>query len=161
MWKGDRSSCEEGLCENETREKWRNRQLHKWHFSECSWHSLLNPCWDLQIILSPWDCIQADPSLCISSPLQSGQKNPELFKSYRAIAGAFQLLKLFEYTILEVWGDTMVSDTLQFSYKEGLSTTQCTWLVNEVSNYFIMRGGTICGAPVSYTHLTLPTKRIV
>ena len=84
---------------------------------------------------------------CAFLPLyKGGQKNPELFKSYKAIAGASQLLKLFEYTILEVWGDTMVSDTLQFGYKEGLSTTQCTWLVNEVSSYFIMRGETICGA---------------
>ena len=40
----------------------------------------------------------------------------------------------------------MVSDTLQFGYQEGLSTTQCTWLVNEVTNYYIVQGGSVCGA---------------
>ena len=97
--------------------------------------------------------------VCAFLPLyKGGQKNPELFKSYRAIAGASQLLKLFEYVILEVWGHTMAADSLQFGYREGMSTTQCTWLVNEVTNHYIRQGGSVS---VSYTHLTLPTKRIV
>ena len=84
---------------------------------------------------------------CAFLPLyKGGQKNPELFKSYRAIAGASQLLKLFEYVILELWGDTMVADSLQFGYREGMSTTQCTWLVNEVTGYYLGRGGSVCGA---------------
>ena len=29
---------------------------------------------------------------------------------------------------------------MQFGYKAGTSTTQCSWLVNEVSNYFLRRG---------------------
>ena len=32
------------------------------------------------------------------------------------------------------------SDTLQFGYKVGTSTTQCSWLVTEVVNYFLQRG---------------------
>ena len=47
-------------------------------------------------------------------------KNPAVFDSYRAIAGASQLLKLFEYVILIVWGDTLGSDTMQFGFKSGL-----------------------------------------
>ena len=85
--------------------------------------------------------------VCAFLPLyKGGQKNPELFKSYRAIAGASQLLKQFEYVILEVWGDTMVSDSLQFGYRQGMSTTQCTWLVNEVSGHYIKQGGSVCAA---------------
>ena len=32
------------------------------------------------------------------------------------------------------------SDTLQFGYKLGTSTTQCSWLVTEVVNHFLQRG---------------------
>ena len=79
--------------------------------------------------------------VCAFMPLfKGGLKNPDEFKSYRAIAGASQLLKLFEYVVLEVWGDILCSDTMQFGYKVGTSTTQCSWLVSEVCNYFLRRG---------------------
>ena len=29
---------------------------------------------------------------------------------------------------------------MQFGFKAGVSTTQCTWVVNEVTNYFMRRG---------------------
>ena len=78
---------------------------------------------------------------CAFLPLfKGGSKNPAKFDSYRAIAGASQLLKLFEYVILIVWGHTLGSDGMQFGYKSGTSTTQCTWLVNEVANYYMKRG---------------------
>ena len=50
------------------------------------------------------------------------------------------MLKLFEYVILEVWGEKLSSDSMQFGYKAGVSTTQCSWLVNEVTNHFLRRG---------------------
>ena len=75
---------------------------------------------------------------CAFLPLfKGGLKNPAVFDSYRAIAGASQLLKLFEYVILLVWGDTLESDSMQFGFKKGVSTTQCTWLVQEVATYFM------------------------
>ena len=78
---------------------------------------------------------------CAFLPLfKGGLKSPEKFDSYRAIAGATQLLKLFEYVILIVWGDLLDTDSMQFGFKAGVSTTQCTWLVSEVSNYFMRRG---------------------
>ena len=78
---------------------------------------------------------------CTFIPLfKGGLKNPEHFDSYRGIAGASQLLKLFEYVILSIWGDILTTDTLQFGFKSGVSTTQCTWLVNEVTTYFMRRG---------------------
>ena len=78
---------------------------------------------------------------CAFLPLfKGGLKNPAVFDSYRAIAGASQLLKLFEYVILIVWGDDLVTDSMQFGFKKGVSTTQCTWLVNEVATYFMRRG---------------------
>ena len=71
---------------------------------------------------------------------KGGLKNPAVFDSYRAIAGASQLLKLFEYVILIVWGDDLETDSMQFGFKKGVSTTQCTWLVTEVATYFMRRG---------------------
>ena len=42
---------------------------------------------------------------CAFLPLfKGGLKKPESFDSYRAIAGASQLLKLFEYVVLILWG---------------------------------------------------------
>lgn len=78
---------------------------------------------------------------CAFLPLfKGGLKNPAVFDSYRAIAGASQLLKLFEYVILLAWGDSLQSDSMQFGFKSGVSTTQCTWVVNEVATFFMRRG---------------------
>ena len=78
---------------------------------------------------------------CAFLPLyKGGVKNPEKFDSYRAIAGSSQILKLFEYVILILWGDRLTSDSLQFGFKKGVGTTECSWLVSEVANYFIQRG---------------------
>ena len=78
---------------------------------------------------------------CAFLPLfKGGLKNPAKFDSYRAIAGASQLLKLFEYVILIIWGDDLDTDSMQFGFKAGVSTTQCSWLVNEVTTYFMRRG---------------------
>ena len=78
---------------------------------------------------------------CAFLPLfKGGLKNLSKFGSYRAIAGASQLLKLFEYVILMVWGSSLDSDSMQFGFKAGVSTSQCTWLVNEVTTYYMRRG---------------------
>ena len=82
--------------------------------------------------------------VCAFLPLfKGGLKDPSKFDSYRAIAGASQLLKLFEYVILLLWGDRLSTDSLQFGFKKGVSTTQCSWLVMEVANYYFKRGGQV------------------
>ena len=53
-------------------------------------------------------------------------KPEEETSSYRAIAGSSLILKQFEKTVLEVWGSLLQSDGLQFGYKIGASTMQCT-----------------------------------
>ena len=72
--------------------------------------------------------------------LKSSLKNPADPGSYRAIAGSSLLLKLFEKVILLVWGHLLASDSLQFGYKSGTSTTQCSWLVQEVVGHFLRNG---------------------
>ena len=83
------------------------------------------------------------PSLlaCAFLPLlKSALKDPSDTGNYRAIAGSSLLLKLFDKVILLLWGHLLSSDTLQFGYKLGTSTTQCSWLVTEVVNHFLQRG---------------------
>ena len=78
---------------------------------------------------------------CAFLPIfKGGLKNPASSDSYRAIAGGSQVLKLFEYVILVLWGDLLGSDSLQFGYRSGTSTSQCSWLVTEVAGYYLRRG---------------------
>ena len=72
--------------------------------------------------------------------LKSNLKNPSEVNSYRAIAGSSLLLKLFDQVILLLWGHLLSTDPLQFGFKAGYSTTQCSWFVMEVASYFIKRG---------------------
>ena len=72
--------------------------------------------------------------------LKNALKDPADTGSYRAIAGSSILLKLFDKVVLLLWGHLLSSDTLQFGYKMGTSTTQCSWLVSEVVNHYLQRG---------------------
>ena len=77
--------------------------------------------------------------------LKSSRKDPAQFDSYRAVAGASQLLKLFEYVILILWGHHLDSDTLQFGFKPATGTDQCSWLLLSVAEHFLHRGSpTLC-----------------
>ena len=81
---------------------------------------------------------------CAFLPLfKGGLKDPSKTDSYRAIAGASLILQLFDYVVLLLWGDMLKTDSLQFGFKSGTSTTQCSWLVSEVASYFL-RNGTPC-----------------
>ena len=78
---------------------------------------------------------------CALMPLlKSSRKDPSKFDSWRAVAGASQLLKLFEYVLLELWGDQLQSDSLQFGFKAGTSCDQCTWLLHSVAEHYLHRG---------------------
>ena len=72
--------------------------------------------------------------------LKGGLKDPGKCDSYRAIAGSSQILKLFDNTVLLIWGHLLSTDSLQFRFKLGTSTTQCSWLVNEVSSWYLRAG---------------------
>ena len=77
--------------------------------------------------------------------LKSSRKDPTQFDSWRAVAGASQLLKLFEYVILNLWGEHLESDSLQFGFKPGTGTDQCTWLLLSVAEHYLNQGSpTLC-----------------
>mgnify|MGYP002629070660 FL=1 len=72
--------------------------------------------------------------------LKSSRKDQTKFDSWRAVAGASQLLKLFEYVLLNIWGCHLESDSLQFGFKSGTSADQCTWLLHAVAEHYLHRG---------------------
>ena len=81
---------------------------------------------------------------CAFIPLFKGRlKDPANPDSYRAIASSSLLLKLFDNVIILLWGHYLQTDSLQFGFKPGTSTTECSWLVMEVVNHFL-RGNTNC-----------------
>ena len=71
--------------------------------------------------------------------LKSALKDPASTDSYRAIAGSSQVLKLFDNVVLVVWGHLLHSDSLQFGFKPGFSTTQCSYLVQEIFGHYLRR----------------------
>ena len=84
---------------------------------------------------------------CAFLPLyKGGHKKPKQFTSYRAISGASQLLKLWEYTVLDLWGGHLAADSMQFGFRQGLSTAHCSWLVMEVCGHFLRRKSEVCVA---------------
>ena len=72
--------------------------------------------------------------------LKSSLKDPADHNSYRAIAVSSLILKLLEKPVLLFWGDHLISDSLQFGFKSGTSTTQCSWLVLEVVGHYLKEG---------------------
>ena len=72
--------------------------------------------------------------------MKSNLKDPSDPDSYRAIAGSSLVLKTFELVILNLWGNTLSSDSLQFGYKSRTSTTHCTWLASEVVQHMLRAG---------------------
>ena len=72
--------------------------------------------------------------------LKNSLKDPASTNSYRAIAGSALLLKLFDKVVLLLWGHLLQSDSLQFGYKVGTGTTQCSWLLMEVVGHYLRAG---------------------
>ena len=64
-------------------------------------------------------------------------------KNYRSIALSSQILKLLDWIILLLFGESLGVDELQFAYQEGASTTMCTWTAVETIDYFLRKGSEV------------------
>ena len=53
------------------------------------------------------------------------------------------VLKLLDWIILILFGDTLGLDELQFAYQPGSSTSMCTWAAVETINYFMRNGSNV------------------
>ena len=61
-------------------------------------------------------------------------------KNYRSIAMSSLILKLLDWIILLLFGDSLGVDQLQFAYQPGASTTMCTWTAVETISYYLRNG---------------------
>ena len=57
-------------------------------------------------------------------------------KNYRGISLNSPLSKLFELVVLDVHSDVLTTSDLQFGFKSSSSTTQCTFVNEEVVQYY-------------------------
>ena len=64
-------------------------------------------------------------------------------KNYRSIAISSLLLKMFDWIVLSLFGDSLGLDQLQFAYQAGCSTTMCSWMVIETISYFMRNGSEV------------------
>ena len=64
-------------------------------------------------------------------------------KNYRSIAISSLFLKIVDWIIILLHGESLQLDDLQFAYQPKCSTNMCTWLVVETIDYFLRNGGEV------------------
>ena len=64
-------------------------------------------------------------------------------KNYRSIALSSQVLKLLDWIILLLFGESLGVDELQFAYQAGTSTSMCTWTAVETIDYYLRKGSEV------------------
>ena len=64
-------------------------------------------------------------------------------KNYRSIAISSLVLKIFDWLVVLLFGETFGLDDLQFSYQAGCSASMCTWLAIETIGHFTRNGGEV------------------
>ena len=72
-------------------------------------------------------------------------KSISLSKStnYRGISLFNSINKLFDYVIIDLCGDTLLTSKMQFGFKPKHSTTLCTTVLKEIINYYVRRNSNI------------------
>ena len=63
--------------------------------------------------------------------------------NYRAISKNTILSKIIDYILLDKVGDKLTTSMYQFAYKEGYSTSMCSFLVAETIQYYKSNGSTV------------------
>ena len=85
--------------------------------------------------------------LCTLLPLvKDNLGNITASDNYRAIASGSLLLKLLDIVVLQLEGDKLGFDQLQFAYQAKASTTMCSWTVTAVIDHFNRSGSAVYGA---------------
>ena len=64
-------------------------------------------------------------------------------KNYRSIAISSLVLKMIDWIVLLLYGETLGLDELQFAYQAKCSTTMCSWMVIETISYFVRNGSEV------------------
>ena len=63
--------------------------------------------------------------------------------NYRAISKNTILSKIIDYILLDKVGDKLTTSIYQFAYKEGYSTSLCSFLVAETIQYYKTNGSNV------------------
>ena len=71
--------------------------------------------------------------------------------NYRSISISNLILKVFDYVILDIHGDKLTTDELQFGYQDNISTSMCTWLVVGTIEYFQRHGSNVYACVMDMT----------
>ena len=64
-------------------------------------------------------------------------------ENYRGIALSSPIGKLFDCILMNAFTEELKSSDFQFGYKENSSTTKCTFVVNEIINYYNTNGSDV------------------
>ena len=78
-------------------------------------------------------------------PVPKSGKDPSCSQNYRPITLASTLSKVVEHINLQKYGNLLRSDHLQFGFKSGSSTMQCTALMKMVISRYINNGSKVLG----------------
>jgi len=65
------------------------------------------------------------------------------FDNYRAITISNIIFKVFEFCLLDKFGDFLTSHDLQFGFKKGLGCQNAIFTVQQVTSYFTKHGSTV------------------
>ena len=63
--------------------------------------------------------------------------------NYRAISKNTIISKIIDYILIDKVGDKLTTSTYQFAYKEGYSTSMCSFLIAETIQYYKNNGSTV------------------
>ena len=64
-------------------------------------------------------------------------------RNYRSIAISSLILKIFDWIIILLFGDTFGLHDLQFAYQPGISGNMCTFAILETIDYFLRNGSEV------------------
>ena len=64
-------------------------------------------------------------------------------KNYRSVAISSILLKIFDWVVILLDGQSLGLNELQFAYQAGCSTVMCTWAALETIDYFLRNGSEV------------------
>ena len=101
----------------------------------------------LSILFTLFLCHGFSPNsmiLCMMIPILKDKKKSLCSSSnYRAIALSSVLSKILDWIILIKEQHSLCSSELQFGFKKGLSTTQCTFSMLEIIDYYIFNKSSV------------------
>ena len=84
-------------------------------------------------------------------PVPKAGKSPSEITSYRPITIGSVTAKVFEECIMRCYGHCMQSSELQFGFKAGTGTAQCSLAMKSIARHFVERGSVVYAALLDAT----------